>query len=110
MIHVVDSETGKVLIDTDQDLGENKDALGTYSGPGVVHGPVYHGVKVWVAPANRVHDWEPDEPHVFVQWTDKSSSRADVENEKVHTVERALPGGGVHRFLVTAEPGDPHAE
>lgn len=103
---VVDSETGAVLIDEDfpEDGGpvQNLDAVGTYTGPGTLYGPVYHGVRVWVGPASRVHDWETEEDHVFVQWVDKSSS-VNEPNEAVHTVERPLPGGGVYRFLVTVE-------
>jgi hypothetical protein len=103
-ILVTDSETGAVLISEDADIDQqvsNADAVGTHTGPGVVHGPVYHGVTAWVAPASRVHDWEPDELHVFVQYTDKSSSVAE-SHERVHTLERPLPGGGMGRFLVTA--------
>lgn len=103
MIFVTDSETGAVIIDVAGDMGENPSAIGTYVGPGSVSGPVYHGVKAWIAPRTRTHDWEPEGDAVFIQWVDKSSSSAGISNEKLHTVERPLPGGGVYRFLVTAE-------
>lgn len=103
MILVTDSETNAVIIDTDGDEGENRDAYGTYTGPGVVYGLVYHGVKAWIAPRSRVYDWEPEGDSVFVQYTDESSTRSDVPHSRVHTIERPLPGGGVARFLVTAE-------
>lgn len=101
---VIDAETGKVLIDEDLNGDQpavNANAVGTYSGPGVMHGAVYHGVKVWVGPKTRVHPYEEDEPAVFVQWTDESASEASEVGEIVHTVERPLPGGGIGRFLVT---------
>lgn len=101
---VTDSETGAVLLKGEAKDGkalENRDAIGTYSGPGTMHGPVYHGVKAWIAPATRVHDWEPEEDHVFIEWTDKSSTMP-AEHSRVHTVERPLPGGAVYRFLVVA--------
>lgn len=101
---VVDAETGVVLIDTDlvgDTPAENPNAVGTYSGPGVMHGAVYHGVSVWVAPKTRVHAYEEDEPAVFVRWIDESASIATDVGAIVHTVERPLPGGGIGRFLVT---------
>jgi len=99
---VTDSETGEVLIDEElvgQTPAVNKDPIGTYSGPGTMHGPVYVGVSVWVAPASKVHDWETDGDAVYVQWNDRSSTDGTV-HDTVHTVERPLPGGGVGRFLV----------
>lgn len=100
---VIDSETDEVVIDAVLDgstPAENPDAVGTHTGPGVMHGPVYHGVKVWVGPKNLVHDWEQPEDAVFLQWTDKSNSRDGRKTEIVHTLERPLPGGGMGRFLV----------
>lgn len=102
---MVDNQTDEVLIDEDLKPGksvENRNAVGTFLGGATIHGAVYHGVKVWVAPRNRVYDWEPEGDAVFVQWTDKSNSRdPSMKYEKVHTVERPMPGGGVYRFNVT---------
>jgi len=108
---VTDCETGDVLIDADFPKNgkplENKGALGVYTGggqsfAGQVYGPVYDGLKVWVAPRNRVYDWEPEGPAVFVQWTDRSNSKEPERKvEILHTVERPLPGGGIARFLVS---------
>jgi hypothetical protein len=102
---VIDSETGAVLIDEElhgDEPAENPNCVGTYVGPGQMFGPVYHGVRVWVAPAARVYDWEDEVDHVFIQWVDESNSRdAAMVTEKLHTVERSLPGGGVARFLIT---------
>ena len=100
---VIDSETSAVLIDQKLDGTKpavNKDAIGTYSGPGTMHGPVYVGVSIQCAPATKVHDWEPDADAVFIEWEDRSSSEA-IESSIVHRVERPLPGGGIGRFLVT---------
>jgi hypothetical protein len=90
------SEPFAVLVETNDVVGENPDAVGTEPG---VSGATYHGVKAWVAPGLL----EPDEMHVFVEWTDKSSSVPSVVNPgRVHTLERPLPGGGMGPFLVTA--------
>jgi hypothetical protein len=99
MIVVTDSETGEVLISTSEDHAENKDAIGTYTGTGVMSGPVYHGVKVWLGPGLL----EPDETRVFVEWTDKSSSNPAQPNPgRVHTAELPYPAPGmVARFLVS---------
>jgi hypothetical protein len=101
---VTDSETDELLIDADLDgdtPAEAPDAVGTHTGPTTMYGPVYHGVKVWVAPKNTVHPWEDAEPAVFVQWADKSNTRDGRKTEIVHTLERPLPGGAMGRFLVT---------
>jgi hypothetical protein len=99
VIIVTDSETGEVLIFTEGNQGESPDAIGTYTGPGVVSGPVYHGVKVWLGASLL----EPDKTSVFVQWTDRSSSNPAQPNPgRVHTAELPYPAPGmVGRFLVT---------
>lgn len=106
---VTDALTDEVLIDADFPKSgklENKNAVGVHlqGGQSVaaqVYGPIYHGIKVWVAPRSRVYDWEPAGDSVFVQWTDKSNSREPERKvEIVHTVERPLPGGGIGRFVV----------
>lgn len=100
-IRIVDSEDDSVVLDVEGSEGEAPmDITGTSSQEGV-SGVVYQGVKAWIAPGSRVHDWEPEEMHVFVEWTDKSTTKK-ANPGIVHRLERPLPGGGMGRFLVTA--------
>lgn len=108
---VTDSLTEQTLIDEDIEYDEsveNPNAVGTYLGQGTIYGAIYHGVKVWVTGRSRVYDWEPEGDAVFIQWTDRSNSRSpEIIVEKVHTVERPVPGGAISRFLVTVTPDGP---